>query len=260
MKLFVLTENTAGSDFLAEHGLSYYIEYDGKRILFDTGHSEVYLRNAMKLGINLQTDTDIIILSHGHWDHGDGLQYINNKSLLTHPSAFIKRYHKNDNDNIGLKLSKKELEANFDLITTDKSYQITDSIFYLGEIPRLNDFEAQSTNFVDEEGNEDFVMDDSALSIIKEDGLIIVTGCSHSGICNIVEYAKKVCGIEKVEAVIGGFHLKRNDWQTENTIQYFKKNNIRKAYPSHCTELPALAALHNSLYTTQVKTGMVLRF
>ncbi len=260
MKLFVLTENTAGSDFLAEHGLSYFIEYDGKKILFDTGHSKVYLKNAMKLGINLQIDTDIIVLSHGHWDHGDGLQYINNKSLLTHPSAFIKRYHKNDTENIGLKLHKKELERNFNLITTDKPFRITSNIIYLGEIPRLNDFEAQSTSFVDEDGNEDFVSDDSALAVIKDNVLVIITGCSHSGICNIVEYAKKVCGIDQVEAVIGGFHLKKNDLQTKKTIQYFKDQKIEKVFPSHCTELPALTALFNSFGTTQVKTGMEFKF
>ncbi len=258
MTLTVLTENTAGNEFLAEHGLSYFIEYDKQKILFDTGHSNVFLKNAEKLGIDIQNETGIVVLSHGHWDHGDGLQYLENKTLLTHPAAFIKRYHKNDSLDIGLALSKGELKKKFKLITSAKPYQISKNIIFLGEIPRLTDFEAQTTAFVDEKGKEDFVPDDSALAIIENEEIIIVTGCSHSGICNITEYAKKVCGMDKVRTIIGGFHLKHHDVETDETIEYFKNQKIEKIYPSHCTELPALAAFYYKFGIQQLKTGMTL--
>jgi len=82
LKINILTENVAGGKFLAEHGLSYLIEIDNEQILFDTGHSDVFLKNANKLGINIQENVQTVVLSHGHWDHGDGLQFIENKKLI----------------------------------------------------------------------------------------------------------------------------------------------------------------------------------
>jgi 7,8-dihydropterin-6-yl-methyl-4-(beta-D-ribofuranosyl)aminobenzene 5'-phosphate synthase len=260
MKLTVLTENVAGGRFLAEHGLSYLIEHDGKTILFDTGHSDVFLQNARQMGIELQDVVDLIVLSHGHWDHGDGLQYIESKTLITHPNAFIKRTRKNGLINIGLSLDKETLEKRFKLITSAKPYKISESIIFLGEIPRSNNFESQSTNFADENGVEDFVPDDSALAIVQDKSLIIVSGCAHSGICNICEYAKKVTGISKISAVIGGFHLKHIDEQTQQTIAYLKNEQIAEVIPSHCTELPALSAFYSEFKIDQLKTGQVLSF
>ncbi len=259
MKLTVLTENIAGGHFMAEHGLSYFIEYEKQKILFDTGHSDVFLKNAEKLGINICQEIETIVLSHGHWDHGDGLKYLEKKTLLSHPAAFIKRYRKNDMSTIGLTLSKNQLEKKFSLITSDKPYKISDNIIFLGEIPRLNDFEAQTTDFINEKGEPDFVWDDSALAVIQYNELIIITGCSHAGICNITEYAKRVCGINNVKAIIGGFHLKYNNLQTKKTIQYLKTQNVKNIYPSHCTELEALSALYHEFGIQQVKTGMIIQ-
>jgi 7,8-dihydropterin-6-yl-methyl-4-(beta-D-ribofuranosyl)aminobenzene 5'-phosphate synthase len=258
MKITVLTENHAGGRFLAEHGLSYLIEYDGQKILFDTGRSDVFLRNAELLGINIHNEVKTVVLSHGHWDHGDGLRYLNGKILIMHPLAFMKRYRLNDRSNMGLTLSKNELEEKFKLITSEKPYTIAPNLYFLGEIPRLNDFEAKETPFIDENGDPDFVPDDSALAVMQKNELTIITGCSHSGICNIIEYAKKVTGVDKVHGVIGGFHLKDIDVQTTETIQYFKKQRAGKIYPSHCTELPALTAFYNVFDIVQLKTGMIV--
>ncbi len=258
MKLTVLTENTAGGKLLAEHGLSYLIEHDGRNILFDTGHSSVFNENAISLGINLQEKVDAIVLSHGHWDHGDGLAFIQDKTLITHPLSFQKRYRKGESMNIGLALTKSELEKKFSLIESEKPYYITEKIIFLGGIPRSNNFESQKTTFVDAKGNDDFVPDDSALAIIEDDELIIISGCAHSGICNTTEYAKKVSGIKRIKTIIGGFHLKNIDSQTLETIKYFQQEDIGKLYPSHCTQLPALAAFYNEFNIRQVKTGLVL--
>jgi len=259
MKLSVLTENTAGAYFLAEHGLSYFIEYANKKILFDTGATDVFIKNAEKLNINLE-DVDLIVLSHGHWDHGNGLEFIKNKTLVSHPNSFIKRFRKGEKKNIGLKLSKTEINNKFSLITSKKPYFLTDNIIFLGEIPRLNDFESQATSFVKENGEDDFVKDDSALAIIQDKELIIVSACSHSGICNIVEYGKKITGINSVKAVIGGFHLKKQDNHTKKTIEYFKKNKVQRLLPSHCTQLPALAMFYDEFKIEHVKTGMIFNF
>lgn len=260
MKLIVLTENCAGAGFLAEHGLSYIIEHEGEKILFDTGHTDIFIKNALTLDIDIQKEVNTVVLSHGHWDHGDGLQYIDNKTLITHPEVFIKRFRKNDNSNIGLKLSKSKIEQKFKLILKDEPYRISDKIIFLGQIPRINDFEAKTTPYTDKLGKPDFVIDDSAVAVIQNNELIVITGCSHSGICNIIEYACKVTGINNVKTVIGGFHLKHKNQQTEYTINFLKKNDIKNIHPSHCTELPALAAFYKDFNIEQLKTGMILNF
>lgn len=260
MKLTILTDNTAGGHFGAEHGLSYLIEHEERTILFDTGHSDVFLRNARKLNISLQQQVDLIVLSHGHWDHGDGLRYLMNKPLLTHPAAFIKRFRKSDGSPVGLSISESTIREKYELTTSIKPYQISEHIYFLGEIARQNNFESQSTSFMDEPGMDDFVPDDSALAIINNQKLTVITGCSHSGICNICEYAKQITGIPTIERVIGGFHLKHNDDQTQQTIRYFHQEKVNKLFPSHCTELPALAAFHAEFGISQVKTGQIFNF
>ena len=118
MKINILTENVAGGKFLAEHGLSYLIEIDNEQILFDAGHSEVFLKNARNLGIDIHKNVQKVVLSHGHWDHGDGLQYLQNKTLITHPASFAKRFHKNDKSPVGLSFSKEDAANKFTLIET----------------------------------------------------------------------------------------------------------------------------------------------
>ncbi|MCK5171356.1 MAG: MBL fold metallo-hydrolase [Bacteroidales bacterium] len=258
MKLSVLTENAASEKFSAEHGLSYYIEHD-TNILFDTGHSDVFLQNAQKLNIDI-SKVDTVVLSHGHWDHGDGLRYISNKKLICHPDVFQKRYRKGGNENIGLELSFKELKNKFDIIYTRLPFEVSKNIIFLGEIPRNNSFEAQTTTFELDDKKDDFIIDDSGLVIKLNDEIIIISGCAHSGICNIIEYAKKVTGINKIRAIIGGFHLKYNNQQTQETIKYLKSQDIEELYPSHCTELPALSAFYNEFNISQLKSGMVLNF
>jgi 7,8-dihydropterin-6-yl-methyl-4-(beta-D-ribofuranosyl)aminobenzene 5'-phosphate synthase len=260
MKLTILTENVAGGKFLAEHGLSYLIEIDGEQILFDTGHSDVFLKNAIKLGIDIHKNIQKIILSHGHWDHGDGLLFLDKKTLITHPTSFVKRFRKNDKSPVGLRFSREEVENKSNLIESKTPIQITKNLYFLGEIPRENQFESKTTSFELENGEDDFIVDDSALAAIIENKLVVITGCSHSGICNICEHAKKVTGISKIKAVIGGFHLKSQNLQTKETIKYFKRNRIENIYPSHCTELPALVEFYSHFKLGQIKTGMVFRF
>ena len=255
MKLSVLTENCASAHFKAEHGLSYFIEHENKKILFDFGDSDIFLQNAEKLNINID-EVDKIVLSHGHWDHGNGLKYLKNKTLVCHPEAFKKRTR--ENENIGLKLSKEELYQKFEVQISQTPYYISEKIIFLGEIPRINNFEAQNTPYIDKFGKPDFVFDDSALAIIQNNEIIVISGCSHSGICNICDYAKKVTGISKIKAVIGGFHLKKDNFQTKETVKYFKKEKISYIYPAHCTQLPALSVFYNEFKISHLKSGMVL--
>ncbi|MEE4198493.1 MAG: MBL fold metallo-hydrolase [Bacteroidales bacterium] len=261
MKISVLTENTASGKFLAEHGLSYTIEHEGKQILFDTGHTDVFLKNAWRLNIDMDK-IKTVVLSHGHWDHANGLKFLERKQLVCHPEVFHPRFRRGGKENIGIGLSLDELKQRFSITTTRKPYPVTHDIIFLGEIPRINSFEAQTTPFVYKNNEDDFVIDDSGIVVKLNHGqeLVLISGCAHSGICNMIEYARKITGINKFRAVIGGFHLKKQDDQTQKTIDFLKDQDIQEIYPSHCTELPALCAFYNVFKIKHLRSGMELKF
>lgn len=252
-----MTENNAGELTAAEHGLSYMVESDDTRILFDTGQSDLFLKNAAIMGVGM-TDIDMIVLSHGHYDHGNGLEHLRNGSLLCHPGSFIRRYRQSDHSYIGLKNSKEELAGKFNLITSREPFKITESIVFAGEIPRITPFESQATSFVLEDGSPDFVVDDSALIITLPRGLFIITGCGHAGVVNTLEHAISVTGIDRIYGIMGGFHLKEKDLQTIETVKYLKKKMVTHILPSHCTTGPALARFRSVFDFSPVKSGQIL--
>lgn len=255
MRLVVLNDDLAGKGCAAEYGFSVLIEAD-RKVLLDTGHSDLFIKNAEKLGASLE-DVAFVVLSHGHWDHGNGLKFLKDKKLVCHPDCFSKRYRKKDGAYIGLEMSLEEAKKNFELVLTKKPYKLSENVIFLGEIPRTNDFEGRGTTFYKEGKEEDFVMDDSALAIKSEKGLVVISGCSHAGICNIVEYAKKVSGVEKVHAVFGGLHLKTGE-DALRVVEYFRRERIEKIFPLHCTELPALAKFYENFGIKQIHSGDII--
>ena len=259
MKISVLTDNHAGSHFQAEHGLSYFIEFEGRKLLFDTGQSDLFLRNARIMGVN-PSDADMMILSHGHFDHGNGLGHLSGGKLICHPACFSARFRKHDHTYIGLKYSIDVLSARFSLQTSERPFPIAENIIFLGGIPRLSDFESLKTPFALDDGSPDYIDDDSAIALITDKGLFVITGCAHSGIVNTLEHAKKVSGHDQIFGIMGGFHLKENNRQTKETINYLRQQGVRHILPSHCTELPALAAFHEAFGIKQIRTGDVLNF
>ena len=259
MTISILTDNHPGALSPSEHGLSYLIEYDCGKLLFDTGQSDLYLKNAETMNISIE-NIDSVILSHGHFDHGDGLEHLSGGTLVCHPGCFRKRYRRTDHSYIGLKNTREELSGKFNVVTSLEPYRISENIIFLGEIPRITDFESSTTSFIFDDGTPDYVLDDSAVAFILPGGLFILTGCGHSGIVNTLEHAKKVTGIKKLYGIMGGFHLKENNLQTKKTIKYLKENKVKNVYPSHCTDLPALSAFYQSFGMSMVKTGDIYEF
>jgi 7,8-dihydropterin-6-yl-methyl-4-(beta-D-ribofuranosyl)aminobenzene 5'-phosphate synthase len=267
VKISILMENQARMGsldkiFLGQHGLSVFVEAS-RKILFDAGSTGMFIHNAEQLGIDLE-ETDFIIVSHGHWDHSDGLKSFQppgpKKVLLAHPQIFSDRRRPTGEYN-GVGFTRQQAAERFDLVLSKEPYVLDDSLCFLGEIPRVNDFEARQTTFFSLEGQEkkpDFIMDDSGLAIRTAKGLVIVSGCSHAGICNIVEYAKKVCNEDRVEAVLGGFHLLDNSKQLEKTIAYFLENPVGQLYPMHCTSLPALSRFYQEFGIRKLCAGDVI--
>jgi 7,8-dihydropterin-6-yl-methyl-4-(beta-D-ribofuranosyl)aminobenzene 5'-phosphate synthase len=256
IKITVLTDNTVGSGLLAEHGFSCFIEdaYSGTRWLFDTGASGLFKENASKLGIDVN-QVDGVILSHGHFDHGGGLSHVKGHRLICHPECFTGHFRGKDHSYIGLPMTGSQTKELFRLETAREPLQLTDRMWFLGQIPRVTDFESQTTPFVLADGTPDFVTDDSALAIVVEDGLFVLTGCGHSGVVNTLEYAKKVTGINRIKGVMGGFHLKAANKQTQLTIEYLQREKVDIVLPSHCTALPALSSFWQAFKFEQVKTG-----
>jgi 7,8-dihydropterin-6-yl-methyl-4-(beta-D-ribofuranosyl)aminobenzene 5'-phosphate synthase len=239
--------------------VSYLIEFNKRRILFDTGQSDMFIKNAATMNADLGR-IDMIVLSHGHFDHGNGLEHLDGGTLICHPGCFVKRYRRFDNTYIGLKKTKDDLSNKFKLTTSAKPIKISDSIVFLGEIPRITDFESQTTTFMLDDGTPDLVMDDSAIALLHDKGLFVVTGCGHAGIVNTLEHARKITGIQKLFGIMGGFHLREIDHQTKKTIEYLKKNLAEHVLPSHCNSGPALTAFYESFGTRQIKTGDKIEF
>ncbi len=263
MKLKVLEDNNTFLDmyYLAEPGVSYYIEDGNEKILFDTGYSSVVLENARKMSIDL-TEIDKLVISHGHDDHTGGLRYFfeekRNIELIAHPECFN---YKEDETGlyIGSPLSKEELSKKCKLNLSKGPVQISEHITFLGEIPISNNFETRYSIgkcIVDAEKVDDTVIDDSAIVYKSDKGLFVITGCSHSGICNILKYAKKVCNDNRIYGVIGGFHLLDINERLNQTIDYLKENDIKLLYPCHCVSLKAKIEMAKRLNINEVGVGL----
>lgn len=263
MKIKVLVDNNTYIDqyYCGEPAVSYYIEDEDISLLLDVGYSDLFLRNATALGVDLE-NINAIAISHGHDDHTRGLKYYfeqnhNNISIIAHPDAFKEKVV--DNLKICSPILQEELKEKCNLILSKEPIKVSNNITFLGEIPQINDFENRrpiGKQIVGETLVDDYVLDDTALVYKNEKGIYIITGCSHSGICNIIEYAKEVCKDNRVVGVIGGFHLFEVTEQVEKTIDYLKQNKVKELYPCHCTTFNVRAEIHKALAVKEVGVGL----
>ncbi len=236
----ILNDDRCYNDKLCScHGFSIYVECQNVKFLFDVGQDDSFLKNAQTLGINL--DMDYIVLSHGHYDHTDGLKFLNSsKPLICHPECLSKRISKRSGKYNGLPFTKEEFEKKFNVIYSVKPYKISENIIFLGEINRIFPFECKSFPSIREDGTDDTAPDDSGVVIKSEEGIIVITGCGHSGVCNTIEQAKQIAKDDRIYAVLGGFHLKDVDAQTQETVEYMRKNNVKNIFLGHCTSNPVI--------------------
>ncbi|HBK54556.1 MBL fold metallo-hydrolase [Syntrophomonas wolfei] len=270
----ILVENTTPSpSLIGEYGFSALLEVDERKILFDTGSNDALFKNAENLGINLE-EVEALVISHGHFDHTGAvipfLQRFGPKKLYLHPDIFSQRFlqmKKGLGPNIGCPFAAEDLVKNgAEIIFIDSFSEIMPGVFISGEIPRKNSFENTGGNFKVATAHgllEDKLLDDMALLVDHPEGLIIISGCAHSGMINTIEYIQERTGRSKMLAFIGGTHLiTASEDRLAQTIAVLKMMDIEKIAVGHCTGFYAAARLLNELGPRVIKadTGMSFSF
>ena len=263
MLIKTLVENTAISkDFGSEHGLSLYIETKKHKILFDVGASELFLQNAKKLDVNI-ADVGFLVISHGHYDHGGGLKTFlkeNTKAeVFLHRLAFKKYYAIRPNDELDFIGLDENLKQNKQIVLTSDRFFINSGIQVFSNIAQREAHPKSNGGLLKEYKGQ--TIDDTFAHeqnlVVEEDGkTLLVTGCAHNGIINILEHFHTLKG-RMPNYVIGGFHLSsrsggNEDFEIIDRIGKYLMGTKAKFYTCHCTGLEPYkrlkAAMDDSIY------------
>ena len=246
MLIKTLVENTAISkDFGSEHGLSLYIETKKHKILFDVGASELFLQNAKKLDVSI-ADVDFLVISHGHYDHGGGLKsflHENTKAeVFLHRLAFEKHYAIRPNDKLEFIGLDEELKQNKQIILISDSFFINNGVQVFSNVVQREPRSKSNSGLLKEHKGQ--TIDDTFTHeqnlVIEEDGkTLLLTGCAHNGIINILEHFHALKG-RMPDYVIGGFHLSsrsggNEDSEITDKIGKYLIGTKAKFYTCHCT-------------------------
>jgi len=256
------------ASILAEHGFSALVKttINGKAhtLLFDFGFSENgAAQNAETLGVDM-TEVEAVALSHGHSDHTGGMEKLTaligkqNIPFVVHPSVFKSPRYLKFGEELKINFPKLTREmvkhAGLSVVETEKPYLLlNDTILFLGEIPRSTNFEkGWSLPHYHKDGQEvwDAIEDDTSIVVnLKDKGLVILSGCAHSGIVNTVLYAKNVTGIDKIHAVMGGFHLSGPFFEPiiDRTTYELQKLHPDYVIPTHCTGRKAIMVMEKEM-------------
>lgn len=258
LKITILVDDKAGEGLMAEHGLSLWIETEDKRILFDTGQGTALPYNAQALGVALD-EADILVLSHGHYDHTGGVSHVLKHSheieAYCHPGVVLPRYSIRKGTAKTIQMPRESMVAMDRLPARGLHWvrhpaMVCPGIGITGPISRDTSFEdTGGPFFLDSEGRRaDSIGDDLALWMSTPEGLIVCVGCCHAGLVNTVNQVCRLSGVPRIRAVIGGFHLlEASDQRIERTVAALLSHSPEIVAPCHCTGDRAVEVLRSVL-------------
>lgn len=252
VQITTLINNVMPKPLSAEHGLSFWIEYGGKNILFDTGQTDALVKNAELLDIDL-SKTDAIVLSHGHYDHSGGLEAVlslaPNEAVYLHPNAPKMRYScppgkplKNISMPPAACQKIADAVSKGSIIYTAGPESIYPGLMVTGTIPRTTRYEDSGSPFyLDKESRTvDSLDDDQALMISTCNGLVVILGCAHAGLINTLDYVTTLTQ-RPIYAVLGGTHLRSaSKERLKKTFEAIKKYELKIIAPCHCSGSDAI--------------------
>jgi 7,8-dihydropterin-6-yl-methyl-4-(beta-D-ribofuranosyl)aminobenzene 5'-phosphate synthase len=245
-KITILVDNRAAAGLVGEHGLSIWIEADGRHVLFDTGQGQALALNAAALDVDLR-QTDTLVLSHGHFDHTGGVAHVLRTGgpidTYCHPGVVLPRYSTRNLAPRQIQMSGSCMVAidalpQQSLHWVQEPMRISERIGVTGPIPRETAFEDTGGPFyLDPVGRRADAMDnDLALWIETDRGLVVCVGCSHAGVVNTLQYILRLNPGSKIRAVVGGMHLlNASEDRLEQTIAALRALGPGLLVPCHCT-------------------------
>ena len=263
----LIVDNNTPQGFVEEHGFSAWIEAGDQRIVFDTGQGLAFEHNARRLGLDVRL-ADALVFSHGHYDHtGGSLSFLSQNDhcrIFSAPGTHACRYSCHPDQaprmigmNDAVSSALNELPA-WRRIELDKPGYVAAGVGITGPIPRQTTFEDSGGPFYfdAQKAIPDTIEDDLSMWLETTEGLVILTGCCHSGLINTINYIREITGIALIHGIVGGLHLlNAPDDRLEQTLGFIADCNPDFLIPCHCTGSKVIDRLIGEFGQTRTTQG-----
>ena len=272
-RIYILSDNTSiRQGFGREHGLSILIQMDQDSYwLWDTGQSSLFLESAQKFGLDLKKLKGVA-LSHGHYDHTDGLSTLLNEvdfkgPIYANPDFAVDRF-KIQKGSVPKPIGLNKAKLPWPLpgfAGVSISLELTNGLTFISKIERRPGlYQSVDDFYLDaKEQLPDFVEDDACLVLLSNPGPVVILGCCHSGLANTLYQVRDILGLNRVISIIGGMHLiNASESSLHQAVQVLMEFSIEYIYPCHCTGKKSTDFLKGQLpgKVFDIGTGSVIEF